>query len=87
MMAGASQKRSHRPTGGGFVGANVVKTLAQASKDRGIDVRTMAKADELIVKDGKVVGVKYTKGKNSMKSWLLQLFCCRWLLCQPGYGC
>ena len=64
MMAGASQKRSHRPTGGGFVGANVVKTLAQASKDRGIDVRTMAKADELIVKDGKVVGVKYTKGKK-----------------------
>lgn len=67
MMAGASQKRSHRPTGGGFVGANVVKTLAQASKDRNIDVRTMAKVDSLIVKDGKVVGVKYTKGKKQFE--------------------
>ncbi|MBQ8829483.1 MAG: flavocytochrome c [Burkholderiaceae bacterium] len=59
MMAGASQKRSHRPTGGGFVGAEVVKTLVNASKQRNIDIRTMAKAEELVVKDGRVVGVKY----------------------------
>ncbi len=62
MMAGASKKRSHRPTGGDFVGANVVKTLNQAAKDRKIDLRTMAKAESLLVKDGKVVGVKYVKG-------------------------
>ncbi|WP_304626232.1 FAD-dependent oxidoreductase, partial [uncultured Parasutterella sp.] len=42
MLAGATNKRAHRPAGGGFVGANVVKTLATAAKDKGIDVRTNA---------------------------------------------
>ena len=65
MLAAASQKRAHRPTGGGFVGAEVVKTLNKAAKDKKIDVRTMATADKLIVKDGKVVGVQYkSKGKE-----------------------
>jgi fumarate reductase flavoprotein subunit len=66
MMAGASQKRAHRPTGGGFVGAEVVKTLSKAAKDRKIDIRMMSKADELIVENGRVVGVKFTtRGKPS----------------------
>ena len=64
MMAGASQKRAHRPTGGGFVGAEVVRTLYKASKDRNIDIRTMADAQKLIVKDGKVVGVQFKQGKK-----------------------
>lgn len=63
-MAGASQKRAHRPTGGGFVGAEVVRTLYKASKDRNIDIRTMADAQKLIVKDGKVVGVQFKQGKK-----------------------
>lgn len=64
MMAGASQKRAHRPTGGGFVGTEVVRTLYKASKDRNIDIRTMADAQKLIVKDGKVVGVQFKQGKK-----------------------
>lgn len=64
MMAGASQKRAHRPTGGGFVGAEVVKTLNKAANDRKINIIKMAHADEIILKDGRVVGVKYSvKGK------------------------
>lgn len=59
MMAGATNKRAHRPTGGGFVGAEVVKTLNKAAADRKIEILKNAKAEELIVKDGRVVGVKY----------------------------
>lgn len=66
MMAGATNKRSHRPTGGGFVGAEVVKTLVNASTDRKIDVRRMAKAEKLVVKDGKVVGVQYKDRKHGL---------------------
>ena len=73
MMAGASQKRAHRPTGGGFVGAEVVRTLYKASKDRNIDIRTMADAQKLIVKDGKVVGVQFKQGKNLLRSSTLRL--------------
>lgn len=67
MLAGATNKRAHRPAGGGFVGANVVKALATAAKDKGIDVRTNAKVEKLIVKNGKVVGLQY-KGKNGVKT-------------------
>ena len=67
MLAGATNKRAHRPAGGGFVGANVVKALATAAKDKGIDVRTNAKAEKLIVKNGQVVGVQY-KDKNGVKT-------------------
>ena len=73
MMAGASQKRAHRPTGGGFVGAEVVRTLYKASKDRNIDIRTMADAQKLIVKDGKVVGVSSNRAKNLLRSSTLRL--------------
>ncbi len=66
MMAGASQKRSHRPTGGGFVGAEVVKTLKKAADARKIPILLNTKADKIIVKDGKVVGVEVTK-KDGMK--------------------
>lgn len=59
MLAGASQKRAHRPTGGGAVGAEIVSTLKKAAEDRKIDVRLWNKATEIVVdKDGKVTGVK-----------------------------
>ena len=67
MLAGATNKRAHRPAGGGFVGANVVKTLVQASKDRNIDLRNNAKAEKILVKNGKVVGVQY-KDKTGVKT-------------------
>jgi fumarate reductase flavoprotein subunit len=58
-MAGASVNRTHRPTGGGAVGAEIVATLKKAAEDRKIDIRLWNKATEVIVdKDGKTTGVK-----------------------------
>ncbi len=63
-MAAATNKRCHRPTGGAPVGPEIVKTLVNASKDRHLDIRTMAKADKILTENGKVVGVQYSqKGK------------------------
>lgn len=60
-MAGASVNRTHRPTGGGAVGAEIVATLKKAAEDRKIDVRLWNKATEVVVnKEGKVSGVKAT---------------------------
>lgn len=68
MMAGATNKRTHRPTGGGFVGANVVATLAKASKDKDIDVRTSANVQKLLIKDGKVTGVQYKDKAGKLRT-------------------
>jgi fumarate reductase flavoprotein subunit len=58
-MAGASVNRTHRPTGGAPVGAEIVATLKKAAEDRKIDIRLWNKASEVVVdKDGKVSGVK-----------------------------
>lgn len=60
-LAGATNYRAHRPTGGAPVGAEVVKTLDKAAKDEKIDVRLWNKADEIMLdKEGKVSGVKAT---------------------------
>ncbi len=59
MMAGASQKRAHRPTGGDFVGAEIVKTLKKASDERKIPIMMNTKVDKILINDtGKVVGVE-----------------------------
>lgn len=60
-LAGASVNRTHRPTGGSAVGAEIVATLKKAVEDRKIDVRLWNKATEVVVdKEGKVSGVKAT---------------------------
>lgn len=60
-MAGATVNRTHRPTGGAAVGAEIVATLKKAAEDRKIDVRLWNKATEVLVdKEGKVSGVKAT---------------------------
>lgn len=60
-MAGASVNRTHRPTGGGAVGAEIVATLKKAAEERKIDIRLWNKATEILVdKEGKVTGVKAT---------------------------
>ncbi len=63
LMAGATFPRTHRPTGGALVGPEVIRTLYTASKARNIDIRTNTKAEEILMEDGKVVGVK-VKDKN-----------------------
>ncbi|MCD8339653.1 MAG: flavocytochrome c, partial [Burkholderiales bacterium] len=64
MMAGASHKRAHRPTGGDFVGAEIVKTLKKASDERKIPIMMNTKVEKILVNDqGQVVGVE-VKGKD-----------------------
>lgn len=64
LMAGASQARTHRPTGGALVGPEVIRTLYTAAKARNIDIRTNTQATEILKdKSGKVIGVK-VKGKD-----------------------
>ena len=64
LMAGASQPRTHRPTGGALVGPEVVRTLYTAAKARQIDMRMNTQAVE-ITKNGKgaVTGL-VVKGKD-----------------------
>ena len=52
LMAGASQPRTHRPTGGALVGPEVVKTLYNAAKARQIDMRMNTQATKILMKDG-----------------------------------
>ncbi|SHE75995.1 flavocytochrome c [Clostridium fallax] len=60
-LAGATNYRAHRPTGGAPVGAELVKTLNKSAKDQKIDVRLWNKASEIVLdKEGKVCGVKAT---------------------------
>ncbi|MFU0841371.1 MAG: Urocanate reductase [Burkholderia sp.] len=64
MMAGATKKRAHRPTGGALVGPEVIRTLWTAAKARNIDIRTNTKALSIIRgKDGKVTGIE-VEGKD-----------------------
>ena len=64
LMAGASQPRTHRPTGGALVGPEVIRTLTAAAKDRAIDVRTNTQALEILrARDGRIEGLK-VKGKE-----------------------
>ena len=64
LMAGASQPRTHRPTGGALVGPEVIRTLYTAAKARNIDLRTNTTATEILMKNGKVAGLKVTSKKD-----------------------
>ncbi|MDO5530985.1 flavocytochrome c [Sutterella sp.] len=65
LMAGATQPRTHRPTGGALVGPEVVRTLYTSAKNLNIDLRTNTQATEILTKDGAVVGIK-VKGKDGV---------------------
>ena len=58
LMAGATLPRTHRPTGGALVGPEVIRTLYTASKTRNLDIRTNSTVQEIIMKGGRVAGVK-----------------------------
>ncbi|WP_418954531.1 flavocytochrome c [Sutterella wadsworthensis] len=57
---GAKYPRAHRPTDGSAIGREVIRVLWKAAKDRKMDVRTQTRATEIIMKDGRVAGVKAT---------------------------
>ena len=58
LLAGASKARAHRPTGGALVGPEVVRTLYNAAKARQIDMRMNTQATKILMKDGKVTGIR-----------------------------
>ncbi|TVR02482.1 MAG: flavocytochrome c [Spirochaetaceae bacterium] len=59
-LGGHSVNRSHRPTGGAPVGATVVTTLQRAATARNVDIRLWNEVTDLIIEDGRVVGVEVT---------------------------
>ncbi len=56
-LAGATNTRAHRPTGGAPVGPEVVKTLRNALEESEVTIMTETIALKLIVEDGRVSGV------------------------------
>lgn len=56
-LAGATNTRAHRPTGGAPVGPEVVKTLRNALEESQVTIMTETIALKLIVEDGRVSGV------------------------------
>lgn len=58
MFGGASVKRIHKPTGGSAVGPMLVKMFNQNMDKLNIPVLLETKADQIIVEDGKIAGVK-----------------------------
>ena len=58
--AGGISIPAHRPTDGSAIGPEVIRVLWKAAKDRKMDVRTQTRATEIIMKDGRVAGVKAT---------------------------
>lgn len=61
IMAGATNYRTHRPTGGAAVGAHLVDTLKVAAEKEKVDLRLWNEAKEIVLdKDGNVSGIKAT---------------------------
>lgn len=56
-MGGASVNRSHRPTGGAGVGAEVAQVLWNAAVKRGTDIRFNSRVVRILETDGHVTGV------------------------------
>lgn len=58
MFGGASVKRIHKPTGGAAVGPMLVKMFNENMDKLNIPVLLETKAEQIIVEDGKIAGVK-----------------------------
>lgn len=56
-MAGSTNSRTHRPTGGAAVGAHLSAALEKAAKTAGADVRLNQEVTKIINENGKAVGV------------------------------
>jgi len=56
-MAGSTNSRTHRPTGGAAVGAHLSAALEKAAKAAGADIRLNQEVTKIINENGKAVGV------------------------------
>lgn len=57
-LAGSTNNRSHRPTGGAPVGAHLVDVLTKAARDRGVTILTSTEAIEVLVEGEVAKGIK-----------------------------
>ena len=57
-LGGATNNRTHRPTGGGAVGAHLVSVLKDNAEKSSIEIRTENKVVEILADNGAVKGVK-----------------------------
>lgn len=58
MFGGATNKRIHRPQGGGAIGAHLIPLLHKAAVKQGAEIRFNNKVVDIISKDGRAAGVK-----------------------------
>ena len=58
LFGGATNKRIHRPQGGGAIGAHLVPLLEAACKKQGAEIRLNNKVTDVIEENGKAAGVK-----------------------------
>lgn len=58
LFGGATNKRIHRPQGGGAIGAHLVPLLYEAAQKQGADVRLNSTVTDIISDGGKAAGVK-----------------------------
>ena len=58
MFGGASVKRIHKPEGGAAVGPMLVQMLNENIEELNIPVMLETEAEQIVVEDGKIVGVK-----------------------------
>lgn len=81
MFGGASVKRIHKPTGGSAVGPMLVKMFNENMDKLNIPVMLETKADQIIVEDGKITGVK-----ASNKGGEFTIDCKAVVLATGGFG-
>lgn len=70
MFGGATNKRIHRPKGGGAIGTHLIPLLQKAAIAQGADIRLRSKVTDIIEKDGKPSGVKvlYNDSEYTIKA-------------------
>jgi len=69
-FGGATNKRIHRPKGGGAIGAHLVPLLYKAALSQGAEIRLNNKVIDIISENGKAAGVKisYAGGEYTIKA-------------------
>ena len=70
MFGGATNKRIHRPQGGGAIGAHLIPLLKKSAEAQGADIRINNKVTDIIEENGKAAGVKVfaNGGEYTIKS-------------------
>ncbi|MCR5289464.1 MAG: flavocytochrome c [Treponema sp.] len=67
LFGGATNKRIHRPQGGGAIGAHLVPLLYKAAQTQGADIRLNNKVTDIIAENGKPVGVSVESENGNYK--------------------